>query len=160
MKKKKYFKTDDVITYLAGAGCGKTTSLMAELQEMLKVYRPDEIAFVSFSRKASAEVRNRAELMGFDYSPDSFPYFKTIHALCYMLNNYSAQGKNIISKEDAELFAKVTNLRFSIHNRAEGSRNHEADGQMFFDLYALERATGKPPDYHMIFPRRRYEEFK
>ena len=160
MKKKKYFKTDDVITYLAGAGCGKTTSLMAELQEMLKKYRPDEIAFVSFSRKASAEVRNRAELMGLDYSPDSFPYFKTIHALCYMLNNYSAQGKNIISKEDAELFAKVTNLRFSIHNRAEGSRNHEADGQMFFDLYALERATGKPPDYHMIFPRRRYEEFK
>ena len=74
MKKKKFFKTDNVITYLAGAGCGKTTALMNELQEMLKTYQPDEIAFVSFSRKASAEVRNRAELLGMDYSPDSFPY--------------------------------------------------------------------------------------
>lgn len=160
MKKNKYFKTNDVVTYLAGAGCGKTTSLMAELSEMLKIYSPDEIAFVSFSRKASAEVRNRAELLGMEYTPDSFPYFKTLHALCYMLNDYSSQGKAIISKEDAEIFAKVTNLPFNIHERLEGNRNREAMGQLFFDLYALERSTGKEPDYHLIFPRLRYAEFK
>ena len=158
--KKKYFKTGDVVTYLAGAGCGKTTSLMKELAEMLKVYRPDEIAFVSFSRKASAEVRNRAELLGMEYSPDSFPYFKTIHALCYMLNDYSEKGKKIISKEDTEIFAKVTNLSFSIHERLEGNQKRSASGQLFFDLYALERATGQPPDYRLVFPRLRYEEFK
>ena len=161
MKNKiKYFKTNDVVTYLAGAGCGKTKNLMDELKEMLKIYRPDEIAAISFSRKAAAEIRNRAELMGFEYTPESFPYIKTIHALCYMLNDYPARDKSIINKEDAELFAKVTNLKFSIHNRVEGNRNHEADGQLFFDLYALERATGKPPDYRMVFPRLRYEEFK
>lgn len=159
-KKNKYFKTDDVVTYLAGAGCGKTTSLMKELKEMLEKYRPDEIAFVSFSRKASAEVRNRAELMGMDYSPDSFPYFRTLHALCYMLNDYSSQGKTIINKADAALFAKVTNMSFDIHERLEGNRNKEAVGQLFFDLYALERSTGKEPDYRLVFPRKSYEEFK
>jgi superfamily I DNA/RNA helicase len=159
-RKNKYFKTNDVITYLAGAGCGKTTSLMEELSEMLKEYNPDEIAFVSFSRKASAEVRNRAELLGMDYSPDSFPYFRTLHALCYMLNDYSSKGKSIISKADAEIFAKVTNMPFSIHERVEGNRNKEVVGQLFFDLYALERSTGREPDYHLVFPRRRYEEFK
>lgn len=159
-RKNKYFKTNDVITYLAGAGCGKTTSLMSELEEMLKVYSPDEIAFVSFSRKASAEVRNRAELLGMDYDPESFPYFRTLHALCYMLNDYQRHGKSIISQEDAKLFEKVTNLSFNIHDRQEGNRNKEAIGQLFFDLYALERSTGEEPDYRMMFPRRRYEEFK
>ena len=133
---------------------------MKELSEMLKVYRPDEIAFVSFSRKASAEVRNRAERMGLDYSPDSFPYFRTLHALCYMLNDYSSQGRRIINKEDAELFAKVTNLSFDIHERLEGNRNKGASGQLFFDLYALERSMGKEPDYRLVFPRRSYDEFK
>lgn len=159
-RKNKYFKTTDVVTYLAGAGCGKTTSLMSELQEMLKTYQPDEIAFVSFSRKASAEVRNRAELLGMDYSPDSFPYFKTLHALCYMLNDYSSKGKTIINKADAELFAKVTNYSFDIHERLEGNRKKEATGQLFFDLYALERSTGRPPDHRLIFPRQSYEDFK
>ncbi len=159
-RKNKYFKTDDVLTYLAGAGCGKTTSLMNELQEMLKIYQPDEIAFVSFSRKASAEVRNRAELMGMDYSPDSFPYFKTLHALCYMLNDYTSKDKTIINKSDVELFAKVTNYSFDIHERLEGNRKKEASGQLFFDLYALERSTGRPPDYRLVFPRQSYEDFK
>jgi len=159
-KKDKFFNTDDVVTYLAGAGCGKTTSLMKELEKMLETYRADEIAFVSFSRKASAEIRNRAELLGLEYSPDSFPYFRTLHSLCYLLNEYDKIGKTIIKKEDAELFAKVTNLPFSIHERLEGNRNHEASGQLFFDLYALERATGKEPDYRLVFPRTRYAEFK
>lgn len=160
VKKHRYFKTDDVVTYLAGAGCGKTTTLMKELEQMLLIYRPDEIAFVSFSRKAAAEVRNRAELLGMEYTPESFPYFKTIHALCYMLNEYNTKGKAIISKEDADLFAKVTNMPFSIHERMEGNRKREAVGQLFFDLYALERATGREPDYRLIFPRLRYAEFK
>ena len=160
MEQNKFFNTDDVVTYLAGAGCGKTTSLMEELKTMLEKYSPDEIAFVSFSRKASAEVRNRAEMFGVEYDPESFPYFKTLHALCFMLNDYSNKNKSIIKKEDTELFAKVTNLPFSIHERLEGNRLQDTMGQLFFDLYALERSTGKEPDYRLVFPRRSYEEFK
>ena len=158
--KSNFFKTKDVKTWLAGAGCGKTYSLMDELKLMLKKYRPDEIAFVSFSRKAASEVRNRAELLGLDYSPDDFPYFRTLHSLCYMLNEYTEKGKSIINKDDAALFAKVTNMTFSIHDRQEGNRIKDADGQKFFDMYALERATGKEPDNSLIFPRLRYKEFK
>lgn len=157
---KKFFRTDDVVTYLAGAGCGKTTSLMNELKEMLKIYRPDEIAFVSYSKRASAEVRNRAELMGMEYSPDSFPFFRTLHALCYMLNEYGEKGKRIINKDDTKLFAKVTNLKFDIHERLEGNRCKEAEGQLFYDLYALERSMGQEPDHRLVFSRRSYAEFK
>ena len=135
MKKIKYFKTNDIVTYLAGAGCGKTENLMQELKNMLTLYAPDEIAVVSFSRKAASEVRNRAELMGMEYTPDSFPYIKTIHALCYMLNNYEEQGKTIINKKDVELFSRVTNLSFNIHERLEGNRVKDAEGQLYFDLY-------------------------
>ena len=45
------FKTSDVRVYLAPPGAGKTFSLMDEMVELLKVYRPDEIAFVTFTRK-------------------------------------------------------------------------------------------------------------
>jgi len=77
-----------------------------------------------------------------------------------MLNDYEKKGKTIISKADAELFGKVTNMNFDIHERLEGNRNKEAVGQLFFDLYALERSTGKEPDYRLIFPRLRYTKFK
>lgn len=159
-EKNKFFNTDDVVTYLAGAGCGKTTRLMGELKVMLETYQPDEIAFVSFSRKAAAEVRDRAELMDMAYTPDNFPFFKTLHALCFMLNDYAKQDKRIMNKEDTKLFAKVTNLNFDIHERMEGNRNREALGQLYFDLYGLERSTGKEPDNRIVFPRKRYSEFK
>jgi len=45
------FATDDVVVYLAAAGAGKTHAMMEEMAELLKVYRPDEIAFVTFTRK-------------------------------------------------------------------------------------------------------------
>lgn len=155
MKENKYFNTKDVTVYLAGAGCGKTTALMGELKAALEIYRTDEIAFVSFSRKASSETRNRAEQMGLEYDPESFPYFKTIHSLCYMLNDYSKIGKKIIDAGDTALFAKATNMRFNIHDVAEGMRNQGEGGQLYFDLYALERATGKP-----MQAGDRYETFK
>jgi superfamily I DNA/RNA helicase len=45
------FNTEDVVVYLAAAGAGKTSALIDEMEKLLETYRPDEIAFVTFTRK-------------------------------------------------------------------------------------------------------------
>ncbi|MBP8993134.1 MAG: ATP-dependent helicase [Bacteroidales bacterium] len=151
------FKAEDVVSYIAGAGCGKTTTLLNDLKEMLNIYQPHEIAFVSFSRKAILEMLQRLEKFGVPYDPDEFPYFRTLHSLCYHLNQ---NNKKIISREDIKIFTKATNWAFDIHNLADCKRGFENEGQLFFDLFALERALGKELDYRLIFPRKSYEDFK
>jgi len=151
------FEAEDIISYIAGAGCGKTTALLNDLKEMLQIYKPHEIAFVSFSRKAILEMLQRLEKMGIPYDPDEFPYFRTLHSLCYYLN---PSDKKIITREDIKIFSKVTGWSFDIHNLADCKRGMENEGQLFFDLFALERALGKELDYRLIFPRKSYEDFK
>ena len=48
-------------TIIFGApGCGKTYYLLNLLEDLLKTYKPHEIAFVSFTRKGAYEGRNKA----------------------------------------------------------------------------------------------------
>ena len=75
-------------------GCGKTTYLINLLDELLQQYEPNEIAFVSFTRKGSYEGRDRAmEIFG--YKEEDFPYFRTIHSIAFRdlgLNRYDMMG--------------------------------------------------------------------
>lgn len=63
-------------------GTGKTTFLLQRIEEALKVYAPEEIAFVSFTRKGAYEGALRAK-QRLGISPSRMQYFKTIHALCF-----------------------------------------------------------------------------
>jgi superfamily I DNA/RNA helicase len=154
------FRTYDVRVYVAGAGCGKTTALMQELEIALKTYRPDEIAFVSFSRKAASEARNRAKEVAEDFDEDNYPYFKTLHALTYSLNNYGAQGKKIIGTKESNHFGNVTGYKFSIHLRGEGVMHQRGTlGQTCFDYYSLERSSGIAPTPKELPEQRSYREF-
>jgi len=154
------FKTDDVIVYMAGAGCGKTTALMKELEGALKIYRPDEVAFVSFSRKATSEVKSRAKDVAANFDEDLYPYFKTIHALTFMLNDYQSQGKKIIGTQEAQHFGQVTRFKFNMNNRVEGQRNSKNPlGQECFDWWSLQRSSGRKPTPKELPEQRSYREF-
>jgi superfamily I DNA/RNA helicase len=77
------FTTNDVVVYLAAAGCAKTTALMDEMSRELETYRPDEIAFVTFTRKGVAQGIERALMVNPQLTSDSLIYFRTLHALCF-----------------------------------------------------------------------------
>jgi superfamily I DNA/RNA helicase len=77
------FAAEDVVVYLAGAGAGKTSALANEMTELLKQYRPDEIAFVTFTRKGVANGLERVLRANPAFTLDDFPYFRTLHALCF-----------------------------------------------------------------------------
>ncbi len=68
---------------LGPPGTGKTTTLLAEVEKALaNGIQPEEIAFVSFTRKAVHEAMERA-CDKFKLKPARFPLFQTVHALCF-----------------------------------------------------------------------------
>lgn len=70
---------------LGGPGTGKTTRLLAIMEEELaKGIRPERLAFVSFTRKAVGEAVERA-CTKFSLTPRELPYFRTVHSLAYRL---------------------------------------------------------------------------
>ena len=85
------FATDDVVIHLAGPGTGKTHAAMQEITESLKQYRPEEIAFVTFTRKGVSTGVERALRVNRDFTPEDVRYFRTLHSLCY---HEAGLGKN------------------------------------------------------------------
>lgn len=81
-------------------GTGKTTHLLGIVeQEMAAGIHPSEIAYVSFTRAAAHEARNRALARFTQFKAEDFPYFATVHSIAYrLLGLYNSQvftGKRI-----------------------------------------------------------------
>jgi superfamily I DNA/RNA helicase len=96
------FATDDVVVYLAAAGSGKTSALMKEMTTLLKTYRPDEIAFVTFTRKGVANGIERALRANPQLTADDLLHFRTLHALCF--RELGLTRSSMITRDDITKF--------------------------------------------------------
>lgn len=68
---------------LGPPGTGKTTRLLSMVDDALKSgVKPERIGFISFTRKAADEARDRAAAR-FGFSNKKMPYFRTIHSLAF-----------------------------------------------------------------------------
>lgn len=97
-------------TVIFGApGCGKTTHLLNILEELLQIYEPNEIAFVSYTKAGSYEGRDRA-IQRFGYKEDDMPYFRTIHSLAYRaMGMYKG---DMIAPNDYKEFSHAMGMKF------------------------------------------------
>tara|TARA_R110000824_G_scaffold52675_3_gene146002 strand:- start:2397 stop:3914 length:1518 start_codon:yes stop_codon:yes gene_type:complete len=95
-------------------GTGKTTRLLNIADEYLKgSYKPNEICFVSFTRKAAYEARDRA-IEKFNLDKSDLPYFRTLHSLAWeALGMLPAQ---MINNSDKTNIAKELGLFFSLRD--------------------------------------------
>jgi DNA helicase-2/ATP-dependent DNA helicase PcrA len=146
------FATDDVLVHLAAAGAGKTHAMMEEVVELLKVYRPDEIAFVTFTRKGVMNGIDRAIKANPQLSPDDLPYFQTLHRLAF--HESGLKHKNIIERSDIARFNKM--LGFHL-NLASTFDNQTDDDKMLQRYDAIRSGGDKGVFVHSMYDEEHYD---
>lgn len=130
------FEGKDVKVILASAGAGKTRRLIEEVSKELETRRPEELSFVTFTRKGAEEGLRRvcSKLM---YEPEDLPYFRTLHSLTFHALNL--KGNQMFGKLDQRKFNKE--YGYSV-NRCEvdtGKVSASKDTQ-YLDFYDMERS--------------------
>jgi superfamily I DNA/RNA helicase len=141
------FDGKDVLIYLAAAGAGKTRALMDDMAAQMKSLRPDQIAFVTFTRKGVAVGKDRALLACPYLHTTDLVYFRTLHSLCF--NALGLKRDAILSEGDIKEINKIN----AGHNLSYGRQNKQAynctrDDRMLMLLDAA-RSIGQlyPNDY-------------
>lgn len=96
---------------LAGAGTGKTTTLLARAQELLRRgVRPDELILVTFTRRATREIRERlTHDLG---DPSSQIRVGTFHRICLDLmrlepDTFDMRTFTVIDEDDREQLMRL-----------------------------------------------------
>lgn len=110
-------------------GCGKTTALMEILKKELKDYSPKRIAFVSHTKKGSREGLERA-MEKFNFKEEDFPYFKTLHAICFRELRMSRY--DMIGKKDYKIFSQAMNMNFIGYYSEEFKHNDDQYLHLYF----------------------------
>ena len=111
-------------------GTGKTSTLLEILsEELLTKYQPNEIAYVSYTRKGSYEGRDRA-IDKFGLKAKDFPYFKTLHSIAF--SSLKLQRHQMIDKSNYKHFSDKVGMKFTGYYTEEF--NHTDDAYLFFDI--------------------------
>ncbi len=90
---------------LGGPGTGKTRGLIDIVEGLIESgVRPDRIAFVSFTRAAAYEARDKA-VSRFRLSQDALPWFRTLHSLCFRILDLSCD--QVFRQKHRDEFAEL-----------------------------------------------------
>lgn len=100
-----YLCEDYIVTH-------NTTAAMQEIVKALATYRPDEIAFVTYTKKGVENGIERALAVNKDLTPDDLMHFKTLHALCFREAHLAR--KNIITAADIAAFNQAMGFKLSL----------------------------------------------
>ena len=109
-------------------GTGKTTRLLGVLEELLTRYKPEEIAFVSFTNEGVNQGTERAKEK-FKLKTADMPFFRTLHSLAFRSLGLRKDG--VITKRHYKHFSELMGMRFTGYY-TEDIRN-EDDTYLFMD---------------------------
>jgi DNA helicase-2/ATP-dependent DNA helicase PcrA len=127
---------------LGGPGCGKTYTLLDEVEKELKAgVRPNEIAFMAFTRKAANEARSRA-MEKFGLSEEDLPYFRTLHSFAF--KQLQLTPSQVMSETDFRAVGEVMGLTFGAADVDLGVHTGDDDGSQRLYLDQLARLTRRP----------------
>lgn len=106
---------------LGPPGTGKTTTLLNIVEKCFEDgLSPEELAFVSFTRKAAHEARDRAMARFSSLRQDQFPHFRTLHSLAY--HRAGVRREQVMHGSHWKEVGKLCNMPMSFHfDRDDGS---------------------------------------
>lgn len=126
----------EVEIILGAPGCGKTTALMAVLEKEMSKVAPEQIAFVSFTRKGTYEGTNRAKEL-FGYNDTRLPWFRTLDSIAFRTGNYSRN--DLIKSDDYKNFGLIVGRKFTGYYTADFKGND--DKYLFYYSMLKENPT-------------------
>lgn len=113
-----------------------TRRLIEEVSKELETRRPEELAFVTFTRKGAEEGLRRvcSKLM---FEPEDLPYFRTLHSLTFHALNL--KGNQMFGRLDQRKFNKEFGYNV---NRCEVDTGKVAatTDSLYLDFYDMERS--------------------
>ncbi len=126
---------------LGPPGTGKTTYLINIMEEEIgRGVDPRRIAFLSFTRKAAQEARDRAQA-AFGFSKADLPYFRTLHSLAF--HRLGLRKDDVFGPKNLVEIGDLLGLSFSTRQSQveEGLPTgvHRGDRYLFLDGYARAR---------------------
>ena len=125
---------------LGPPGCGKTTRLLSIMeQEMDKGVSPNEICFVTFTRKGASEAAERAA-QKFSLKSSELPYFRTLHSMAYRLMGYGKDS--VMGRQDWCELGRMLGVQFSTYYETEEGLpqgSEKGDKLRFIDGFARAR---------------------
>lgn len=159
------FEGKEVKVLLSQAGSGKTRRLIEEVSKELETRRPEEIAFVTFTRKGAEEGLRRvcSKLM---LEPEDLPYFRTLHSLTF--HALSLKAEQMFGRFDQRKFNKLYGYNVNRCEMNNGKVSPTKDS-VYLEFYDMERSgalTSKQlveADIELGYYRqlvRRYEDYK
>lgn len=124
-------------------GAGKTTTLLGMVEkELQEGTQPEKIGYLSFTKRAAEEAISRAAEK-FNLSRKQFPYFRTLHSLCFRAMGLSSsevlEGKRL--EEFGDLVGYKITGRFSLD---EGTTFGFEKGDRLLFMEHLARAREVP----------------
>lgn len=122
------------ILVLAGPGAGKTTMLLARIENLSKYTNPSHILTITFSKSQALDMEER-----YEYEKTNF---MTIHAFCYLIiRNYLKKNNKVLrlleSDKEYNKYDLIKNIYFKINNK---KISNEDLNEFFRDMSFMKNA--------------------
>ena len=131
-----------IITKYSGPpGTGKSTTLLNVVDRLLASgMAPEDLVFTTFTRAGADEARNRA-CQRFSLPPGRFPYFRTLHSICFSL----LPKKEVMKWSDWAEIGRTLGVMFTTKVSPEEPvpRGH-TKGDYLLSLWSLARVLRLP----------------
>lgn len=131
--------------FFGSPGTGKTTTLLARLEEVLKEgISPQAVAFLTFTRRARREALERVEkVLGIEAK--ELPHFRTIHSMAF--KGLGLKEGDVLGRKELDRFGASMGLQFGANSASEVASegiNSQEKGDALLALDNLARLRGHP----------------
>ena len=162
-------------TILGPPGCGKTQTNSNLIQGYIKEgIAPEQIACVSFTRKAAQESRERVS-NDWNVPTDSLPYFQTLHSMAFRAGGY--KPSDVIRGSDLKAIGDAVSVPFAFKRDSNVESDFDKLGASVGDTYlglhhlsrskcqSLEQTFREANNYNLHWPELKrlvdtYESYK